>query len=160
MDITAEPEPSIWYLLGFSIALTAMGIASLYFAINILMTMLAEISNQAEFITIEKGVYYLFGIGAFFLQYTVWLIYIKIFNNKISRTLSIIITWSIVGTLALMFVLPQIIHYSVANNLENQNYQICKERSRRWLHNVTIDYTKTLPCTVEKQLISNDKRIY
>ena len=160
MEITDEPEPSIWYLLGFTIVTSVMGVASLFFAFNILMAMLTEISTKTEFITIEKGVYYFFGIGTFFLQYTVWLIYIKIFNNEISRTLSIIITWSIVGSIALMFVLPQIIHYSVANNLEAQNYKVCKERSRRWLHNVTIVYTKTLPCEEEKQSIRNGARVY
>ncbi len=61
----------------------------------------------------------------------------------------------------LVFTLPHIIHFYIANHMENTGYAICKEKSHRWLHAVTIVYTKTLPCAEEeRQSTGGDAGIY
>ncbi len=150
MEITEEPRPSIWHISGLIILLTTMGIASLFFAVTILVKLLAELSNHSELVTIEKGIYYFFGVGLIPLILASAFIYARVFNNEMSHAANILFTWLIIGGLVLTFVIPQVIHYSVANYLEEDSYQVCEEKSRRWLHNVTIVYSKTLPCVEEE----------
>jgi len=151
MEITEEPRPTIWYILGLIILLSTMGIASLFFAVTILVKLLAELSNHSELVTIEKGTYYFFGVGLIPLILASAFIYVRVFNNEMSHAVNALFTKLIIVGLVLTFIIPQIIHYSVANYLEKDGYQICEEKSTRWLHAVTIVYTKTLPCEEEER---------
>ena len=160
MEVTSEPKPPTGYMIGLIFALLLLGIVPLYLAVTLTIELVTELSNQAELITFEKGSFYLFGVGTGLLLLAFGLIYSKLFNKEISKSLNVLLSRLVIGAVILTFILPQIIHYSVANYLENEGYQVCEEKSRRWLHNVTIVYTKTLPCEEEKQSIRNGARVY
>ena len=149
MDITAAPKPSIWYILCITFIFSAIGIVALYYAVNVLIILTTEISNLNELITIDKGAYYLFGVSFIFIIFVIGLIHTRIFNKKISDSIDKLYTRLLIGALALTFIIPQIIHFSAAYYLENEDYQVCEEKSTQWLHVVTIVYTKTLPCSEE-----------
>lgn len=149
MEITDPPKPSIWYILGVVIASTAIGLVSLYYAGIVLIQIVSEISSHSEFITFEKTAFYLFGAGLTSLVFAIGLIYSKVFNIELSDKLHVLLTRLIIGGLVLMFALPQIAHFTVSTYMEDKGYQICREKSHRWLHVVTIVYTKTLPCNDE-----------
>jgi len=146
MEITTEPEPTIWTLLGGIIVFSAMAIAALYFAIIVLLQLLSDLSNQRALITFDKGSFYLYGVGLCLLAVVFSIIYSKILKKEMTRSANVIFTWLFVGSLILTFALPQIVHTSMDSYMENNNYQICEDKSHRWLHAVTIVYGKNSAC--------------
>ncbi len=154
------PKPSIWYISGITVIFSTIGIVTLYYVVNVLITLTTEISSLNELIAIDKGAYYLFGVGLIFIIFATGLIHTRIFKKEISNSNDKLYAYLLIGALALTFIIPQIIHFSAANHLENEGYQVCEEKSTRWLHVVTIVYTKTLPCAEEQQSIRNEARIY
>ena len=82
MDITTEPEPSKLYVISVAVLLAAFGVFSLYFAISTLIELLAELSNENELITFEKGVFYMFGVGSGLITIVVWSLFSKIYKKN------------------------------------------------------------------------------
>ena len=146
MEITDPPEPSIWYIFGVVIGSSAIGIVSWYYAGIVLIQVVSDISTQSELITFEKTAFYLFGAGLTSLVFAIGLFYSKVLKIKISDKLHVLLTRILIGGLVFMFAVPQIVHLSVSNYLEDEGYQICREKSHRWLFVVTIVYTKNIPC--------------
>ncbi|HED16068.1 MAG TPA: DUF1240 domain-containing protein [Gammaproteobacteria bacterium] len=156
-QIKGQPSPiKIYSILA---AFAALGLVSIFVSINVFIDLLTQIFENRDQIVFDKGVYYLFGGGLFFVVVVLGFFMVKVLKvtDKIQKILVALMALSLVLT----FALPQIIHISVENNLENKNYQICEEKSSRWLHAVTIVYTKTLPCAEEeKQSTGSDAGIY
>ena len=149
MEITDPPKPSVWFTLGFIIAFSVMGFAALYYAVIVSIQMLTDIINQGAWITFEKGAFYLFGVGGGLLIIVFNIVYSGIFKKELSDFIHVLLTRLLIGFVVLTFALPQIVHFSVANYLEDEGYLICREKSHRWLHVVTIVYTKNIPCNDE-----------
>lgn len=146
MEFTTEPEPSIWYVLAICVIFLAMGIGSLFFAGYSLVVLLSELSSQSDLINFDKGSFYMFGVGATLVTIVVWAFFSKINNKNLPIKLNKLFYGLFIVSLLLTFALPQAAHMSIANYLENRNYQICKDKSHRWLHAVTIVYGKDTAC--------------
>lgn len=149
MEITDPPKPSGWYILIFIIAFSVMGFTALYYAVIVSIELVTEVSSQIELITFEKGAFYLFGVGGGLLTIVFNIVYSGILKKELPDFLHVLLTRLLIGSVVLTFALPQIVHITIEPYLEDQGYQICREKSHRWLHVVTIVYTKNLPCSEE-----------
>jgi len=149
MNTQVQDHPSPLKIYSILAAFAALGLVSIFVSINVFIDLLTQIFENRDQIVFDKGVYYLFGGGLFFVVVVLGFFMVKVLRvtDKIQKILVALMALSLVLT----FALPQIIHISVEKNLENKNYQICEEKSTRWLHAVTIVYTKTLPCEEEKR---------
>ena len=147
MNTQVQNHPSPLKIYSILAAFAALGFVSIFVSINLFIDLLTQIFESREQIVFDKGVYYLFGGGLFFVLVVFGFFMVKVL--KVSDRFQRIFVAIMALSLILTFALPQIIHFSVESNLENKNYQICEEKSTRWLHAVTIVYTKTLPCSEE-----------
>ncbi len=159
MNIQVETQPSTLKIYSILIVFASIGLVSIFISISSFIDLLSQIFHSREQIIFDKGAYYLFGGGLFFVLLVLGFFIVK--KLKVSDKFQKIFVAIMALSLILTFTLPQIIHISVENNLENKNYQVCVEKSTQWLHAVTIVYTKKLPCTdEERQPIRSDTRIY
>ena len=145
MKIVLEEKPiSIGTAYGILFVFFVMGVVSVFVPIDFFIEMFKQISTNQDQITLDKGVYYLFGGGAFFILMVFGLFITRVF--KASENFEKFIVTLMIINIFLIFVLPQIVHFSVSTYLEGQGYQICREKSWRWLNVVKIVYVKELPC--------------
>lgn len=159
MNAPAQDHPSQLKIYSILTAFAALGFVSIFVSINVFVDLLTRISEDRQQIVFDKGVYYLFGGGLFFVLVVFGFFAVKVLkvSDRFQKSLVVFMALSI----AVTFLLPHIIHTSVENNLVSKNYQICKEKSSRWLHAVTIVYTRTLPCAEEeKRSAGRDAGIY
>jgi len=149
MEITTDPEPSIWYVLIIGIIFCVVGIGSLVFAGLFLIELLNDLSIQSDLIKFNKGSFYMFGVGMGLLTIVVWSFLSRMYNKNLPEKLSKVFYVVFIGSLLLTFALPQIAHLAVDNYLKGQNYQICEDKSHRWLLAVTIVYEKNSACNIK-----------
>ncbi len=92
-------------------------------------------------IAFNKGIFYMLGggigLGALF---TGMIIEVWIKRPPSDRILKNVGRTAIAGVV-IMFALPQVVHYSIANYLEPKGYEICGDASYQWLHYQDIIYT-------------------
>jgi len=149
MEITTDPEPSVWYVLAIGVTFFAMGIGSLVFAGYSLSILLTELFGHSQLVNFDKGSFYMFGVGSTLITIVIWGFLSKMYNKKLPEKLSKLFYGVFIASLLLTFALPQIAHMTVNNYLEGQNYQICEDKSHRWLHAVTIVYGKNSACNAQ-----------
>ena len=149
MNVTEEEPVSKWVVYGGMLLFGLLGVAGLFLSISAFMNLFTALNTQPVFISIYKGRYYGFGAGIGSLLFFSGMVYIKVFNKELSHTMNQLLVRLLLGSVALAFILPQIIHYTAANYLEKHDYQVCKARSTQWLFVSTIVYTKSLPCGKE-----------
>ena len=148
MKTVIEEKPiSIGLAYSILFVFFVIGIISVFIPINFFIDMFMQISSRQEQITLDKGVYYLFGGGVFFVLMGLGIFVSKVF--KVSEKVEKIIVALMIVSIFLIFALPQLVHVSVESYVENEGYQVCREKSHRWLFVVTIVYTKTIPCNKE-----------
>lgn len=111
-----------------------------------MLDMLETISQRADFITFDKGAYYLFGGGLFFIILSVGAaISFKVKNISPKKYASVYGTL-LLTSLALVFIIPHVVHLMVDENMASKGYSLCEAKSTQWLHARTIVYAKALPC--------------
>lgn len=149
MNVTEEEPASKWQIYGAILFFTLLGIGSLFVFTSVFINMLVDMNTQPEIININKGAYYLFGVGMASLFLVFDVVYSKVLKKEISKNMHRQLTRIGVGSIVVVFVLPHIIHFAAADYLEKAHYQVCESRSTQWLFVRTIVYTKSLPCGEE-----------
>ena len=132
------------YLIATSFFL--LGALMMTLTIAELLDMLGEIRNEDTLVTLDMGMYYLFGGGLFFFVMVIGVEYPKLFNKPLPRGIDKFLALLLLSGIVLMFVLPHVVYAFVDDYLQNNHYVICEAKSTQWLHVRTIVYTKTLPC--------------
>lgn len=146
-NVIEEKPISTGTAYGIFFVFFVIGVVSVFVPIYFFIDMFMQISTKQDQITLDKGIYFLFGGGAFFVLAGLGIFVTRLF--KVSEKIEKFIVTLMIISIFLIFALPQIVHFSVANYLEEEGYQVCPEKSHRWLFVVTIVYTKSLPCNEE-----------
>lgn len=133
-------------LFGVFLLFLGVGLVMLVWPIISMLDTMEEINTQAEFITFDKGAFYLFGGGAFFVVMTVGSAISFYIKDRYARKYTTIIIVLIVMSLSLIFILPHLVHAIVEDTVAEKGYVVCEARSTQWLHARVIVYTKKLPC--------------
>ncbi len=113
--------------------------ALLWFGVT-LYTITGEILSSSSIVVFDKGAFYLLGSGlgtltlAFVAGYEYWL------DKVLPKRLNILCTKMLLISVAVVILLPQASHFFLNRHLENNNYTVCREASRQWLHDRTIVY--------------------
>lgn len=118
----------------------------LWLPVSAFWSMMSEFQNHQPIVNINKGVYYLFGVGIAFLALLVDGVNNAILRRKISQKLAKYISRIALGGMAVMVLLPALVHYPVADSLERVGYAICPEQSSQWLFVRTIVYALPGQC--------------
>jgi len=108
--------------------------------------MVSAIAKRATSITIDKGVYYLFGVGLAFSFLIVDGVYNTVLRRPIGKAAARLVNRIAIAGLILIVVLPNIIHLATAHYLENSEYQFCQVQSSQWLFLRDIVYTHGDSC--------------
>lgn len=143
---TSDITPSKWITYPTIIFFILLGFGSFIIASTSFISLVSEIKLHNDLISINKGLFYLFGVGIGSVVLVIDGVYTSMLNKKLPNNLYRLLTRIGILSIAIIIVLPHLIHYLAANHLENEGYQICESRSTQWLFVRTIVYTKTLPC--------------
>ena len=146
MNNLDEKPASKWIVILTTLSFGIIGIGALYIAVDATISLITGIYNFQDNIEFNKGALYLYGVGLILLIFVVGIIYTNYLKKNISSHANKIIGKAVLVFLLITFFLPQIVHYTTANYLENRGYQVCEARSKQWLHVRTIVYSKLVSC--------------
>jgi len=136
-------------IISFVIGALILGVALVVWPIWTMLDMLNSLNDQAEYVSFDKGAYYLFGGGICFLTFSLGTIFGYIFRNLNKQQLEIFkktfYTLIVIG-LVTIFTLPHAVEYYVDDLLIKNGYSICEARSSQWLHAKTVVYSLKKPC--------------
>ena len=124
-------------ILGFiSMSLGAL----IWFGIDAIFIIRQLISMPLS-ISFDKGAFYMLGIGIGLGALVIYMI-LEVWKKKppSDRLTRRIVKTALFGV-AIMFLLPQVAHYSIAHYLEKRGYEICHKVSYQWLHYQNIVFT-------------------
>ncbi len=141
-----EQPVSMGKAYAIAISFFLLGILMMILTVAELSEMVGEILNEARLVTLNIGMYYLFGGGLFFVVMVIGLVYPKLFKKQLPRGVEKLLIFLFLSGIVLMFALPHVVHAYVDGYLQNNHYVICEAKSTQWLHVRTIVYTKALPC--------------
>lgn len=103
--------------------------------------------NQEDIIAFNKGAMYMLGVGLSSGLLTYFMIY-EIIKKEISVAFNKKATRSALIFMGLIFILPQIFHYSLEYILEKRGYMICDLDSYQWRMYRTFYYVSSVDaCT-------------
>lgn len=108
--------------------------------------MMAGISKRSTTVEIDKGSYYLFGVGIMFAALLPDGIYTSLLRRPLSKRAHHWVTGFALAGLALVVILPHVIHYPVTNILEKRGYEVCEKQSHQWLFLNTVVYSRSDDC--------------
>ena len=145
MRITEHPEPSIWYILGFSVVCLLLGGIALYYALIVSNDLIDSISGGDIIFTFDKGAFYMYGVSICLLAISIGLVFYRVFKFNKEKVESVVTRFLFISV-AVLIILPQAMHFYIDSYTEKNNYQICRDQSHRWLHAVTIVYAKNGRC--------------
>lgn len=111
-----------------------------------LVEMATEIAKRSTSITIDKGVYYLFGVGLAFSFLLVDGIYNTVLRRPITKVAARLVNRIAIAGLILVVVMPNVVHLATAHYLEYNEYHFCQAQSSQWLLMRDIVYTKVVSC--------------
>ena len=141
-----EKTISKFQLVGILLIFFVFGVIMFIWPILSALDMLKEINTHAKFITLEKGVYYAFGVGVFFLVFVLGIVIANFVKDSMAKVYGKYYGMSLIVSVAITFVLPQVVHFVTEKYVFDNNYVVCEARSTQWLYIKTIVYTKSLPC--------------
>ncbi len=127
----------------------------MFFIIGLLMTirpvvtlidMVNAVYEEAEYVTFDKGAYYLFGGGLFFVVMSLGSYLSFFIRDAWAKTYAKTIGLSMIVSLILVFIIPNMVQGYIGQNLESTGYAICEAESSQWLHVKTIVYSKGTTC--------------
>lgn len=109
-----------------------------------LVSTVVSIATHEESAVIDKGSYYLFGVGLGLAALLVDGIAANLLHKPLSPSGLRMVSRLVVFSLVLTFVLPQVLHYSIASWLRASGYTHCEGQSSTWLHVSTIEYQRSV----------------
>jgi len=155
MDDDQKPSVLVQYI--GVLAFIAMSLGALvifgFFAIDTAEQLIATPPSIAY----NKGIFYMLGGGIGLGALVIGMI-VEIWNKKprSDRNAQRVARTAISGVV-IMFVLPQVAHYAVANYLEPRGYEVCGEASYQWLHYQDIIYTNNPEVCLQLAREKNNK---
>ena len=117
-----------------------LAIGGLFFFGYNAFSLIRELVEESQVIFFNKGSVYFFGGALGLAVMTYWLVRNAV-GSPMPESQNHIISYILIGTLILMFVLPHIAHYMIDDYLENKGYQICEEASYQWMYYREIVFT-------------------
>ena len=126
---------------GFLVFFT-MTVGSLAWATWSIFDIYNQISSASEVIYFDKGALYMFGVGVGLAVLSFAIFYEGILERELTKKISGIMTKSAIAGIALMFLLPYLIHQPVNKQLTQKKYIICEPASYQWLLYENLAYTK------------------
>lgn len=140
---------SVAFFLVF--AVTALA----WFTISI-TSLISQFTLNDPVVEFDKGSIYMFGGGLCCLLITAGGIMQGLLGKKLTFKLERLFTIGIVGSLILMFGVPHLTHYAVANYTQQRHYSVCSDVTYRWLLYSKFYYTKSdIDCA---ELVSKKKK--
>ena len=121
-----------------------IGIPTLFWFCVTLNILTGQLLTSSSIVVFHKGAFYLLGSGigaltlAYFVGYEYWL------DKVLPKRLNILCTKMLLISIAVMILLPQVSHFFLNRYLANNNYTVCREASRQWLHDRTIVYLDSI----------------
>ena len=137
-------QPSTLLRYSAPTAFLAMTIGALAWFVFGAIDTAHQLLTDAEVVSFNKGVFYMLGVGiglavlSFVLVYEYWL------GKPLTNTMTTVCTRIGIGSVAVIFLLPQIVHSQVENYVKDKGYEICPGASHQWLHSRTIVYVSNM----------------
>ncbi|EKO3925209.1 hypothetical protein GCS56_002488 [Vibrio metschnikovii] len=123
------------------------------------VNLISTLRTESQVIGFDKGAMYTLGCGLGLLAITVGGLMQGILKLKLTEKQHSFFSRSIVISLLLMVIYPQVAHYTVDSYLKSKQYSICDEVSYQWLIYSKLYYTKdNMACSNlirEKSIASN-----
>jgi len=107
------------------------------------------IKSQQDWVVFDKGSYYLFGAGLACLALAIGPTFAYIFKNmsvKIAKIYAKVFAVTLIGSIVLVFLLPQAADNYVDGLLTQKGYRVCESKTRQWLFDKKVFYTKKQTC--------------
>lgn len=120
MKITEPPKVTALYLFAGLLIFFLSGMWALYYAIIVLLQLISELTSDSDILTFDKGAFYLFGVGLGLLVLVLAIIYSRIVNNKLPDVIHKLIFISLISTVVLIFLLPQVMHFYLDSYTEKK----------------------------------------
>ncbi len=145
-SVAQEPHTSKSLAALILLVFLCMSVVCLWLPISGFWGMVSDFQSHQPVVIINKGVYYLLGIGIAMMA-----LLIDGFNNgvlrrKLSLRLAKFINRSALSGMVVMLLLPALVHYPMAGALEKDGYVTCPDRSSQWLFVRTIVYALPDQC--------------
>ncbi len=136
-DSQKPPKPVLY---GGVLVFILASVGALVWFIVTLHALVIQLINMSNSIELNKGGLYMLGVsvGLGFLSFYM---VVELWKGEApsDRFIKIIGRLILLGV-ALMIILPHVIHYPLEFYLQNRNYFVCEKASHRWLHARTIVY--------------------
>lgn len=134
-------NPSVLARIGGLILFFAMTAACLVWFVWSSYNLVIQITEFSEIVYFDKGALYMLGASIGLAALTFNILYEGVLRRSLTEKVAKIITRSAIGGIILMFILPQILHYSTNQYLEKKGYNVCAHASYQWLLYRKITYT-------------------
>lgn len=138
---TSDARPSKSAGIAILVFFLVISVTCLWLPISALVDMIGSITSNSARVSIDKGVYYLFGAGIALLALLPDGLYNAVLKQEKPSNIARWVSRGIIAGLILILLLPQLVHYSTASYLENRGYLVCGKESRQWLAMRTIVYS-------------------
>ena len=103
--------------------------------------------SDNNIVLIDKGSYYMFGIGIGMLDLSFIVIWEQWLAKPLSKKVTKIFYRLAVLSIVLLLALPHVIHYLVNVHLKSKGYSVCEDASHQWLFVRDIVYIQeSLEC--------------
>ena len=147
MEVTEKPSLLMQYITTLMLILMMVG-AFVWFGITLIDTA-QQIYLRPTSISFNKGVFYMFGAGIGLGVLVVAMITEVVLKKHLSKRLNAFLTKVAISGVIIIFLLPQVVHYLIADYLEGQGYEVCHEASHQWLHSRTIVFVNDMEVCLE-----------
>ena len=125
-----------------------MGVGALWVFFVEAMELRAAVLESAPVVTFNSGVMKLFGIGLAASAFTGYAIAEIRLGRPPSAKMAKSVTSTIIAGLALLFLLPHLVHTPLERHLFSEGYKLCEPLSHRWLSYKTIVYVNDVPTCI------------
>ncbi|WP_226703419.1 hypothetical protein [Microbulbifer elongatus] len=141
--ITPVSRPAAVLILSIFLA---VAVVCMLLPVASFLEMAGQISGTADAVLINKGVFYLFGVGVALSGLLVDGSYNALLHRPVPESLKRQMGKVIFLGLVLVVILPSAIHYISAYVLELRGYIVCESASSQWLFVRDIVYTLPDAC--------------
>jgi len=118
-----------------------------------------SVYDKLPVIIFDKGSMYALGAGITSIVITLTGVYQGFMRLELSKRQETLVKYAMISGVIVMFVFPQIVHYSVSKIIKERSYYSCENMSYQWLLYKKIVYTKNIvTCndfTREKEITKN-----
>lgn len=124
----------------------AVAVVCMLLPVASFLKMVGQISGTADAVLINKGVFYLFGVGVALSGLLVDGTYNALLHRPVPESLKRQMGKVMFLGLLFMVILPSAIHYISTHVLEQRGYTVCEPASSQWLFVRDIVYTLPDAC--------------